>query len=459
EGAAAREAALARRVEARTPPNKPFDVLVQHLVTVALGGGFEADALYDEVRGAWSYRALTRDEFDWAVAFVERGGASLTAYPEYHRLARDEHGRYRVPSAALAKRHRMSIGTIVSDGTMSVAWTSGGRLGTIEERFISFLKRGDNFLFAGRVLELVRIEGMTAYVRKGAKNKGVVPTWAGSKMPLSSELADAVLAMLGRFHAQRDDPAARFPPEVEAVRPLLALQERWSALPTPEHLVCERIVTREGHHFFCYPFAGRMVHIGLGSLIAWRAARDQPGTFSISMNDYGFELLSPEPFDWEALIARGLFSTERLLEDVLDSLNASELALRRFREIARIAGLVFTGYPGAPRSTRQLQASSGLFYEVFRKHDAGNLLLTQAQTEALEQELEISRLRTALERMNTQRVVMTSPAKPTPFAFPLLIERLREKVSNEKLSDRVARMLKELEAAADEKPKRTKANG
>ena len=443
EAAAARTAALARRVESREPPNKPFDVLVQHLVSMALGGGFTPDDFFDEVRSAYSFRNLTRAEFDWALGFVEGGGLSLAAYPEYHRIARDEQGVFRVPSVAIARRHRMSIGTIVSDAMMSVSWLGGGRIGSIEERFLSFLKPGDCFVFSGRVLELIRVQAMTAYVRKATKTKGVVPQWGGSKMPLSSELASASLDMLARAHA--GDYAE---PEIAALRPLLELQERWSALPTPDRLVCETFRSREGHHFLCYPFAGRMVHIGLGSLLAWRAARHQPGTFSISMNDYGFELLSADQIDWRGLIDAGLFSADGLMDDVLASLNASELARRRFREIARIAGLVFTGYPGAPHSARQVQASAGLFYEVFRKHDAGNLLLNQAETEALEQELELGRLRAALDRMNALPIVLTAPPKPTPFAFALMVERLRESLSTEKLSDRVARMLRELEAAA-----------
>ncbi|CAN5202261.1 ligase-associated DNA damage response DEXH box helicase [soil metagenome] len=449
EAAAARHAGLASRVESREPPRKPLDVLVQHLVSMALGGGFKPDDLYAEVVTAWSYRDLTRAEFDWTVAFVERGGAALGAYPEYHRIALDEQGVYRVPSAAIAKRHRMSIGTIVGDGTMTVAWLTGGRLGTIEERFISFLKHGDVFIFAGRTLELIRTENMTAYVRNASGRRGVVPTWAGARMSLSGELSDASLEVLADYVEHRGDPAHRFDPEIEAIRPLLELQSRWSDLPTTDRLVCEQTRTREGHHFFCYPFAGRMAHIGLGSVVAWRAARDRPGTFSISMNDYGFELLSATPFDWKALIEQGLLSSDHLLEDVLQALNSSELARRRFREIARISGLVFSGYPGAPKSARQLQASSGLFYEVFAKHDAGNLLLGQAQAEALEQELEIKRLREALSRMNRQQLAFHETERPTPFSFPLLVERLREKLTTEKLADRVQRMLVDLEKAAD----------
>ncbi len=453
EAAAARRAVAACRIEPRTAPNKPLDCLVQHLVTIAAGTGFVADELFAEVRTAWSYRTLTRDEFDWAIAFDEGGGSSLAAYPDYHRIARNPDGQepevYRVPRPDLARRHRMSIGTIVSDTAMFVAWlATGAKLGQIEEGFIARMKPGDVFVFGGRVLELVRVRDMTAYVKKATRKHGRVPAWSGSRMPLTSELADASLDMLHRA-AHASNAWYRNEPEMRAVRPLLELQQRWSALPETGRLVCELIASREGHHFLCYPFGGRIVHIGLGSLVAWRAARNHPGTFSISMNDYGFELLSAEPFDWERLIAEGLLSTDHLLEDIVASLNASELAQRRFREIARVSGLVFSGYPGERKSTRQVQASSSLFYEVFRKHDAGNLLLTQAETEALEQELEIGRLRATLERMARWELVITRPARATPFSFPLMVERFREEVTTEKLGERIARLLGELEAAAD----------
>jgi ATP-dependent Lhr-like helicase len=337
----------------------------------------------------------------------------------------------------------MSVGTITSDAMMNVAWMSGSRIGTMEESFIARLRPGDAFTFGGRVLELVRVREMTAYVRKAPNSRGAVPRWNGSRMALSSELAEASLAVLERVH--HGDFSE---PEIAAIRPLLTLQERWSTLPRPGLLVCELVRSREGHHLFCYPFAGRPLHAGIGALLAYRAAKDRPGTFSVSMNDYGFELVSATRFAWRELIEQGLFSTENLLPDVLASLDASLLAQRKFREIARIAGLVFQGYPGAQKSARQLQASSGLFYEVFRKHDKDNLLLTQAQTEALEQELEIGRLGETLVRMGTWRLELFEPPKFTPFAFPLMVDRMREKVSTEKMTERVQRLLAELEKAA-----------
>ncbi|WP_394778042.1 ligase-associated DNA damage response DEXH box helicase [Undibacterium sp.] len=449
EAAGAKEAVALRQIEARQVPEKPLDVLVQHLVTVALGGGFRSDALYEEVKTAYSYRHLTLQEWQWALDFVARGGQSLTVYPEYRRVLPDEEGIYRVPDIALGRRHRMSIGTIVSEASINVKFLSGGRIGQIEESFISRLSKGDHFLFGGRVLEFIRVYEMTAYVKRATGSKGAVPRWQGGKMPLSSELAHAALEQLRQASLQQYSG-----PEMRALKPLLDIQQRWSALPTAEILLVETMHSREGYHLFMYPFGGRAVHAGLASLLAYRIAKHRANTFSIAFNDYGFELLAPEAVDWPALFDAehgkdiALFSTELLLEDVLSSLNATELSQRRFREIARIAGLVFQGYPGQPKSTRQLQASSSLFFEVFRKHDAGNLLLTQAQREVLEQELELTRLRDTLLELQGRHIALRDIPRPTPFSFPLMVELFREKLSTEKLSDRVARMLRDLEKAA-----------
>jgi ATP-dependent Lhr-like helicase len=441
EAAAARQAAHAGRVEKRNPPHKPLDVLVQHLVTVALGGGFTADALYAEVCGAWSYRGLTRAEFDWVLAFCEKGGESLGAYPEYHRIVRDEDGTYRVRDNGVAKRHRLGVGTIVSDAAIQVKYLTGATLGTMEEGFIARLKPGDHFFFAGRLLEFLRVRDMAAYVRKATRNKGTVPTWQGSKMALSTELSDAVLEMMQRA-AQGDF----LEPELEAARPMLATQQRLSKIPTPHTLLIEAYQSREGQHLYVYPFAGRNVHLGLASLLAWRLAREKPHTFSISINDYGFELVSAEPFDIEPVTSQRLFSGTDLLHDVLASLNSSELAQRRFREIARVAGLISTGYPGQPKSTRQLQASSALFFEVFRKYDAGNLLLNQAENEVLSQELELARLGDTLRGMREKKVDFASLRHPSPMSVPLMVERFREKLSTETLAARLDRILKDMEA-------------
>ena len=458
EGAAARAAIAAGHIEARTSPEQPLDVLVQHLVTVALGGGFIADDLYDEVRSTAAYARLSADNWTWALNFVQQGGASLAAYPDYQRAVPDEDGIWRVPDARLARRHRMNIGTIVSDASMAVQYMGGAKIGTVEESFAARMKPGDCFLFGGRLLELVRIHDMTAWVRRASGKRPAVPRWNGGRMPLSTTLADAVVQQLALAGDGNYDS-----PELKCVRPLLDLQQQWSALPTPQTLLAEVLKTREGSHLFLYPFAGRHVHLGLANLIAWRVAQHEPRTFSIAVNDYGFELLSATAVDWATLLPQVLkaghdvqaqeaiaHDDERaaLLHEVLASLNASELAQRRFREIARVSGLIFQGYPGEKRSSKQLQASSSLFYEVFRKYDPANRLLLQAEQELLAQELEIGRLRASLDRIGTQQLVVQTLARPTPFSFPLMVERFREKLSNESVADRIARMVAELEKAA-----------
>ena len=380
----------------------------------------------------------------WCLAFVERGGTSLGAYPQYHRVVRGDDDCYRVPDRGIAMRHRLQIGTIVSDASITVAWLSGGKIGSVEEGFIARLKAGDCFIFAGRVLEYVRTQDMTAYVRKATKAKGIVPAWGGTKMALSEAMTDMVQELL-HGTAQGDF----LEPEMQAAQPMLAAQARLSRLPRPGVLLIERFESAEGHHLFVYPFAGRNVHMGLAQLLAWRLSRVQPNTFSLSINDFGLELLAVQPVDAAPLQDGSVFSTRELMADVLQSLNSGELAQRRFREIARVAGLVFSGYPGAPKSMKQVQASSSLFWEVFRKYDAGNQLLTQAEREVLAQELELERLRSSLKRMASQRVELVTLPTPSPFALPLMVERFREELSTEKLADRLQRILANADAVLD----------
>ena len=445
EAAAARDAVASGQMEARATPLQPLDVLVQHLVTVALGGGFRSEDLLQEVRHTASYADLSDDSWAWCLAFVSQGGASLAAYPDYQRAVPDAAGVWRVPSAQLARRHRMNIGTIVGDASMAVQYLKGSKVGTVEESFAARLKPGDCFMFGGRLLELVRIHDMTAWVRKASGKRAAVPRWSGGRMPLSTTLADAMVQQLALADAGQYDS-----PELKRVRPLLELQQQCSALPTPHTLVAEALTSRDGTHLFVYPFAGRNVHLGLASLLAWRAAQHAPRTFSMAVNDYGFELLCAEPIDWPALLPTLLQSQTQaaLVDEVLASLNASELVQRRFREIARVSGLVFQGFPGEKRSHKQLQASSSLFYEVFRKYDPSNLLLAQAKTELLAEELDIARLQYSLTRMAAQHLKLHTIARPTPLAFPLMVERLRERLSNESLADRIARMVQQLESDA-----------
>jgi ATP-dependent Lhr-like helicase len=442
EAAAARRALEAGRIEPRTPLEKPLDVLAQHLVTLAAGGGFRAAELYAEVRTAWAYRDLTPAEWDATLDFVTRGGPALAAYPEYRRVVEAD-GLYTVPDRAVARRHRMSIGTITSDAALNVQYVSGGRLGTVEEAFIARLRPGERFLFAGRTLELAEVRDMTAWVRRSRGRSGAVPRWMGGRLPLSTELAAAVRRLL---EEARDGVFAG--PEMAAMRPILELQARWSAIPAADELLVERLKSREGHHLFLYPFEGRMVHEGLAAVLAWRISRLRPITFTLAVDDYGIELLSADPAPLEEALAAGLLSPAGLAEDLPASLNAAEMAKRQFRDIARVAGLVFQGFPGQRKPARHLQASSGLFYEVFAKYDPANLLLHQAHREVLEEQLDGSRLALALVRLAAARITIRAIARPTPLAFPLLVARMREKLSSESLADRVRRMAAQLERAA-----------
>jgi ATP-dependent helicase Lhr and Lhr-like helicase len=443
EAAAARRAAMAGRIEARTPVDRPLDLLAQHLVTIAAGEGFDEAEMKAEVKSARAFRDLRDDEWTWALDFVTRGGEALKAYPDYRKVVLADDGRYRVVDAAIARRHRMSIGTIVSDAAVNVCYLRGKRLGNVEESFIARLSPGDAFVFAGQLLEFLRVDNMTAYVKPGKPGSAVIPRWDGGRCPLSSEVSAGIRELLEQYVLEGRETE----PEMKAVKRLLNLQHAWSRIPKRHEMLIEQTQTREGHHIFFYPFEGRQVHMGLSALLAHRIARHRAATFSLSFTDYGFELVSRERFELLPLLKGGLLSTENLLPDMLASLNAAELSKRQFREIARVAGLVFQGYPGQPKTNRQVQATSGLIYDVFARWDPSNPLLGQAEREVLERQLEFSRLAEALRRLAATPVLLRQTHKPTPFAFPIMVGRFREKLTSEKLADRVRRMQLEFDKA------------
>ncbi len=441
--AAVRDAAEAGQIDDRAPFEKPLDVLAQHLVTIAAGEGFDSEEMLREVRSSYAYRNLSDEEWRWTLDFVTRGGESLRAYPEYQRVIQDETGRYVVRTPDLAKRHRMSIGTITSDASMSIQFMRGTRLGSVEESFIARLKPGDNFIFSGRALKFVKATGMIAYVKPG-NAQGAIPRWMGGRLPLSGALAQAV--------RQKLEEAAEgefVSPEMQMMEPLLRLQMAWSAVPRTDELLIERVETREGHHIFVYPIEGRLVHEGLAALLAYRISRIEPISFSMACNDYGFELVSDRPAPLDEALDWGLFRSAELAEHIAGSLNSVEMARRQFREIARVAGLIFEGFPGQRKGAKQVQASSGLLYDVFRRYDPENMLLRQADREVMEKQLEQTRLHQALERLQKSKILITTPRRPTPLAFPILVDRLRESVSSESFSKRVERMSIMLEKEAD----------
>ena len=442
EFAAVRDAIAAGDLESRSPLEKPLDVLSQHLVTVALGGGFTETEMLAEVRGSYAYRHLTDEEWRWCLDFVTRGGSALRVYPQFLRV-RFQDGRYVVTDQLISRMHRMSVGTITSDGSVTVRVVRGAVLGTVEESFIGRFKRGDRFSFAGHTLEFVRLRDMTAYVRRSKKLSGIVPQWMGGRMPLSSQLAHAVREKLSQ--ARRGDFLG---PEMQAAEPVLKIQQKWSRIPEPDELLIERVQMKNELHHFIFPFAGRLVHEGLAALVAYRVSLLSPASIAVTLNDYGFALLSSANLSLEESQLRQVFSPERLLDDLLACLNSAELARRQFREIARIAGLVFQGYPGSGKSTRQLQSSSGLFYDVFARYDPQNLLLEQARREVLERQLEVSRLSGTLQEITRMKIVMQPIARLSPLSFPLWASFVQAHVTSEKWTERVKRMALQLDTAA-----------
>jgi ATP-dependent Lhr-like helicase len=441
ECAAARRAATGGVVESRHPLENSLDCLAQHLVTVACGGGFRADELLAEVRGTRAFAALDQASWRWALDFAARGGPALAAYPHFARL-KERFGRWYIASPALARQHRMSIGTIAGDATVEVKWLRGGRLGTVEESFVSRLAPGDRFLFAGRPLTLFHCDGVTAWVKRSRRTAALqVPRWNGGRMPLSTLLSAAVLDLV-RGGARR--PATPLP-EVEAVRPLLATQARWSLLPGDDVLLVERVQARDGHHAFLFPFAGRLVHDGLAALVAWRLARRTPGTFTMAATDWGFEIAGRGPLPADERDWRRLLSPADLLEDLLACLNGTEMARRHFREIARVAGLV----RGGPRTDRRTQASAGLIYDVLAEHDGDNMLLAQSRREVLERQFEFARLRDVLDAIAVKEIRVVDVPRLTPLAFPIWAEQVQARLSTQGWLERITEMARELETAAE----------
>jgi ATP-dependent helicase Lhr and Lhr-like helicase len=435
EAAAIREAIVKNVVEDRLPYVRSFDVLMQYLITLAVSEGFDADEILEEVRTTFSFQSITDDEWQWLLSFITTGGDSLQAYDEYRKVIIEKQ-RYRVEGRAIVLRHRLSIGTIVGDPSLMVKYVSGKYLGSIEEYFISRMSPGDTFWFAGKVLELVRIKDMEVHVRKSKRKSGQVPSWQGGRMPLSSQMSELIRNKLDEVvHDKIHDP------ELQFLMPLFDLQRTRSHLPSKMEFLIEYIESSEGYHVLMYPFEGRFVHEGIAALVAYRISKIKPITFSIAMNDYGFELLSDQEIPIEEAVETDVLGVDDLLKDIQASVNSTEMARRKFRDIAAIAGLVFKGYPGKPIKDRHLQSTSQLFFNVFHEYEAHNLLFRQAYEEVMDFQLEEARMRKALERIAQQKIIITRPDKPTPFAFPIMVDRLREKLTSEQLKDRIQKMV------------------
>jgi ATP-dependent helicase Lhr and Lhr-like helicase len=448
EAAALKEGIKENLIESREPMMLCFDVLTQYLCTLAVGDGFIPSVIYKEIKATYSFADMTEKEWNEILYFITAGGNALQQYDEFKKVMVID-GIYRITGRRMAMRHRLHIGTIVSDAMLKVKFMSGGYIGVIEEYFISRLDPGTVFTLAGRNLELVMIKDMTVIVKKSNATKSIVPSWNGGRMPLSANLGRKLREkfneafeekhkILRTEYKERD-------PELIALQPLFDLQENLSHVPRANELLIEQIETKDGYHLFVYPFEGRLVHEAMAAILAWRISKITPITFSFAMNDYGFELLSDLPIPVDDSNVYELFSPDNLLADIQRSVNATEMAKRKFRDIAVIGGLIFQGMPGEQTKARHLQSSASLLFNVFLEYDPNNVLLQQAYREVLDQQMEEVRLRNMLERIQQSKIVITFPSRLTPFCFPIKVDSMRENLSSEKLEDRVKRMQKQLE--------------
>jgi ATP-dependent Lhr-like helicase len=441
EAAALRHAIEQDDLESQFPPSLPYDVLIQFLVTLAVGEGFEPSSLYAIIQKTESYAALSPEEYQWILEFITKGGNSLGSYDDFLKVVVEEDGMYRVKNKKIAMKHRLSMGTIVSDVSMKVKFKNGAYLGTVEEYFIAKLKVGDRFYFAGRNLELLYVKGLDAVVQVTTKKANQVVSWMGARMSLSSKLSQQIQEIFKAYNQGivRSE-------EVRQVLPILDLQQQLSLVPDATTFLIESLQTRDGFHLFFYPFEGRMVHELHSALLAYRIAQRFPVSFSMAMNDYGFELFSDVQLDIEELLEEDLFSLDHLEEDILHCINESELAKRKFREIASIAGLVFQGYPGKPTSFKHIQANSGLLFQVFEDYEPDNLLLKQARAEVLNQQMGQELVIEAVRKINRQSIQVRYPSQLTPFSFPILVDRLsRTSLSSESVEDKIAKILAQMD--------------
>ena len=435
EASALKKAAAETIVEDRVPYLNSYDVLIQYLNTLAVSDGFFPDKIFEEVKKTFCFQNLTDENWNWILNFISHGSQSLQAYDEYKKVEIEENGLYKINSRMIAMHHRMQVGTIVSDANLNVKFLGGGYIGSIEEWFVSKLTRGDTFTFAGKKLEFYAIKNMNVLVKKAdPKKTSRTVSWMGGRMTLSAQMSELLREELYAANTEN------LTPELKALQPIFDRQRRESIVPNTNQFLIETFKTREGFHAIFYPFEGRFVHEALASILSYRISLLSPISFSLAYNDYGFELLSDQEIDMQAVFDNNLFSSEFVHHDLQQSLNATEMARRKFRDIAIIAGLVFTGMPGKPIKTKHLQSGSQLLFEVFRDYEPDNLLLQQAYIETFEHQLEEGRLLQALERINKQVLVWKSCKKPTPFSFPIITDRLREKISSESLAERIKKM-------------------
>ena len=430
-----------QQIEDRIPYLNCYDVLIQFLMTLAVGAGFEPKKIYAAVTSSFCFQALDQERWQWILNFLIRGSQSLQQYDEYKKLIPDENGLLKAANKNITLRHRLSMGTIVSGNDLKIRYRKGGYLGSIEEWFISKLKPGDTFAFSGKILELIRIHKMEVIVKKSKIKQAKIPAWMGGRMSFSAHLSDLLKKAL--FEDQNKTTR-----EFQSLVPVFEQQKKESIVPKPDELLIERFETKEGVHTLFYPFEGYAIHEAMANLMAYRISLISPISFSMSFNDYGFELLSDQAFSPEAFLDNDLFTPEYLFDDLAKSINISEMARRRFRDIALISGLVFQGYPNKPVKSKHLQSGSQLFFEVFKDYEPDNLLYQQAVEETFDHGMERGRMQLVFEELEQKTIVWKNCSQPTPFSFPLITDRIRSKLSSETVEDRIKKMYLKLEKAA-----------
>ena len=444
EAAALKSAMAENLIESRPPMMLCYDVLLQYLNTIAISDGFLPDETYQEIISTYCYQHLTKDEWIQVLHFITEGGEAMHQYDDFKKVEIID-GVYKINSRKIAMRHRMHIGTIVSAAMIKVKFITGSYVGVIEEYFISRLEPGDVFTLAGRNLEFIMIKDMTVLVRKSTSKKSIIPSWDGGRMPLSANLGKKLREQLAVASQQLAVYNPGLSAELMILQPLFELQEKLSHVPKQNELLIEQIETKDGFHLFVYPFEGRLVHEAMAAILAYRISRIRPITFSFAMNDYGFELLSDQPIPVDDTNVYELFSPDNLLNDIQRSVNSTEMAKRKFRDVAVIGGLIFQGMPGEKKKARHLQSSASLLFNVFAEYDKNNLLLRQSYQEVMDQQMEEVRLRDMLQRIQQSKIVITFPLQLTPFCFPIKVDSMREDLSSEKLEDRVRKMQQQLE--------------
>ena len=426
------------KIEDRLPYLNSYDVLFQFLMTLAVGSGFDQKDLFPVIQKTFCFQTIKKEQWQWILNFLVKGSQSLEYYDEYKKVTILENGMYKVINKGIIMRHRLSIGTIVGDATLKVRYQKGGYLGSVEEWFISKLIPGDIFTFSGRNLELIRIRNMEVIVRKSKSKKTRIPSWMGGRMSFSAHLSNLLKNTLY-------EETNKNSPEFRALSPIFDQQKKESIIPKSNEFLIERFETREGFHTIFYPFEGYAIHEVMASLLAYRISLLKPISFSMSFNDYGFELLSDQTFSKEDFLDNNLLTKNYLKDDIERSINISEMSRRRFRDIAVISGLVFQGFPGKPIKSKHLQSGSQLFYNVFKDYEPDNLLYQQAIEETFEHGMESGRMTKVFENIENQSIVWRNCSQPTPFSFPIITDRIRTKLSSESVEDRIRKMSLQLE--------------